>query len=141
MDESVNLKRVLSNDFIIFEKVSLNNQLSEPFTADPKGESQENWETEKDIPEATLLPLIALGGVSVCIYYKNELYKMDFMLIPFTIFLISIKNSGIFFVTIMIWILWRRLKSNGKNLIILFYMIHRKRYPNGLDRSFKRRIK
>jgi len=51
----------------------------------------------------TLLPMAALGAMAFCIYYSNEnLSEKLYFLVPYTIFLISIKNSGILFAIFII---------------------------------------
>jgi len=50
----------------------------------------------------TLLPAVAVGAVAFCIYYKDELSDKLFYTIPYLIFLMSIKNSGVFFVAVVI---------------------------------------
>ena len=45
----------------------------------------------------TLLPLTALAGIALCLYEQDHLRKIGWAAIPFTVFLVSIKNSGILF--------------------------------------------
>ena len=49
----------------------------------------------------TLLPVIAIGAMSLCLYYRDELEEKIKYLIPYTMFLMMVKNSGIFFVIIL----------------------------------------
>lgn len=50
----------------------------------------------------TLLPLIGMAGVLICIYYQKEISGRFLYLIPYVSFLITVKNSGIFFAAIII---------------------------------------
>lgn len=59
-----------------------------------------------DLLVDTLLPLVGLSGIAFCIYYKNELKERILQLIPYTVFLISIKNSGIFFAAALLGFAW-----------------------------------
>lgn len=61
-----------------------------------------------DLLVDTLLPLTALSGIAFCVYYRNELKNRErlLQLIPYTVFLIGIKNSGIFFAAFLIGFAW-----------------------------------
>ena len=50
-----------------------------------------------DLTVDTLLPLTALAGIAICIYYRESLEKQLWSILPLTTFLISIKNSAILF--------------------------------------------
>ena len=50
-----------------------------------------------DICVDTLLLCAGAAGILFCIYYKGKIHSLYMMLIPVLIFLVSIKNSGIFF--------------------------------------------
>lgn len=61
----------------------------------------------------TLLPLVAIAAFAFCIYYKDELSQKNWYLLPYAIFLISIKNSGIVFVVFLyLYIAYHFLKSD-----------------------------
>ena len=55
-----------------------------------------------DLLVDTLLPLIGLAGIFFCHYYKDDLLKKLPFIIPYSVFLISVKNSGIFYVAAII---------------------------------------
>ena len=50
----------------------------------------------------TLLVAAGIAGLLPCIYFRNKIFEHYWVIIPNLIFLISIKNSGIFFVIIII---------------------------------------
>lgn len=50
-----------------------------------------------DLLVDTLLPVTAVGAMAFCIYYKDELADKVWFLIPYVIFLVSVKNSGMLF--------------------------------------------
>lgn len=55
----------------------------------------------------TLLSITALGGMILCIYYKKSIESKWKFILPYIVFLMSIKNSGIFFVAIiLIYMFW-----------------------------------
>lgn len=50
----------------------------------------------------TLLPAVGVGAAALCIYYKDQLKDKILYLIPYGIFLASIKNSGLFFIVAVV---------------------------------------
>lgn len=67
-----------------------------------------------DLLVDTLLPVTAVGAMSFCIYYRKELENKQIFLLPYTIFLLSIKNSGIFFaVFIFVYVFASMNKTPG----------------------------
>lgn len=50
-----------------------------------------------DLLVDTLLPITALGGMAFCIYYRQEIGEKLVFLIPYLVFLVGIKNSGLLF--------------------------------------------
>lgn len=54
-----------------------------------------------DLLVDTLLPVVGLGGMAFCIYYKESITRKIWVLIPILVMLCAIKNSGIFFVVIV----------------------------------------
>ena len=69
----------------------------------------------------TLLPVTAIGAMSLCIYYKKDLQKQLPLIIPYVIFLVSIKNSGALFAALILgFALFSipRTKENGKAWLI-----------------------
>ena len=50
----------------------------------------------------TLLPIIALGGLCICIYYRDSLDKNILWIIPHMVALVAIKNSGIMFAAFLL---------------------------------------
>lgn len=63
-----------------------------------------------DLLVDSLLPIVALSAMAMCIYYGQELRRMLWLTIPYVIFLVSIKNSGILFVVILYIYLWITLR-------------------------------
>lgn len=70
-----------------------------------------------DLLVDTLLPLTGLSTMSFCIYYKNDLQKKGLWVIAFNTLLISIKNSGIFFVIVTIVYILICSKDYGKDAL------------------------
>ncbi len=63
----------------------------------------------------SLLAITALGGMAFCIYYRNSMHcKLEFIL-PYVIFLIAIKNSGIFFAIVILIYALLHIKKNKKS--------------------------
>lgn len=55
----------------------------------------------------TLLPLTALAGLAVCITCRDCLGERPWILLPFLLFLMSIKNSGLLFdIVLLVCMLW-----------------------------------
>lgn len=68
----------------------------------------------------TLLMCTGAAGVLFCIYYRKNIHSLYLALIPVLIFLVSIKNSGIFFAIIIIaYLLLFGAGKNYKNALIL----------------------
>ena len=55
-----------------------------------------------DLLVDTLLPVVAVGAAAICIYYKDDILKAVIYTLPFTSMLTSIKNSGLFFVAVIV---------------------------------------
>lgn len=72
----------------------------------------------------TLLTVTAVAAFSFCLYYKDELPEKIWYLLPYTVFLISIKNSGILFVVFLYaYIAYRFLKSNTSLKPLLVHIL------------------
>lgn len=72
----------------------------------------------------TLLPLTAIAAFAFCLYYKDELPQKIWFLLPYSIFLISIKNSGILFVVFLyLYIAYRFKKSNTRFFSLLLHIL------------------
>lgn len=50
----------------------------------------------------TLLPLVALGGLCICVYYRDCLNSNYLWLAPYLVSLVAIKNSGILFAVFLL---------------------------------------
>ena len=50
----------------------------------------------------TLLPLTALAGLALCVTCRDRLGEQPWLLLPFLLFLMSIKNSGLLFDVVLI---------------------------------------
>lgn len=75
-----------------------------------------------DLLVDSLLPIVALSAFAMCIYYGQELRRMLWLVIPYAVFLVSIKNSGIIFVVILygyLWITLRREIPSAKPWLML----------------------
>jgi len=69
----------------------------------------------------TLLPVTAVSAMTFCIYYKKDLQEQLLFVIPYTVFLVAIKNSGaLFAVLILSYVLISipRTKENLKKWLI-----------------------
>ena len=55
-----------------------------------------------DLTVDTLLSLAGFAATAFCIYYRDDLQQKIPYTIPYSIFLINVKNSGIFFVAVVI---------------------------------------
>ena len=71
----------------------------------------------------TLLPICAFGGVMLCVYYKDEMKRFFWGLIPFLVSVVSIKNSGMLFavyiLTVTLYEIWKS-RSRLENWIWIF---------------------
>lgn len=65
----------------------------------------------------TLLPMVAIAGMSACICAGEKLKDNLWVTIPFNLFLISIKNSGIFFVLAILCYVFLRARRDIRNNI------------------------
>jgi len=75
-----------------------------------------------DLLVDTLLPVVAMGAMAFCIYYRMELAEKIWFVIPYTVFLMSSKNSGILFVAVLLlYVLTAipRNRDNGRKILIL----------------------
>lgn len=54
----------------------------------------------------SLLPITALNAVALCVYDRQLLRRMPWILLPYAVFLVGIKNSGFFFVVILYGFVW-----------------------------------
>lgn len=59
------------------------------------------------------LAFVALGAVAFCVFYRNDLRRMGFYVLPWLTFLITVKNSGALFVLyeaflVFLWGGWRK---------------------------------
>ncbi|MBQ8834631.1 MAG: hypothetical protein IJ001_06885 [Oscillospiraceae bacterium] len=59
----------------------------------------------------TLLPITALGAVAFCMYYREELWEKSWWVMPYTVFLITVKNSGIFFTLVILVYLLTKVRN------------------------------
>lgn len=55
-----------------------------------------------DLLVDTLLPAVGIAGLAACIRAKDDLADKLWITLPFTLFLMSIKNSGVFFILIIL---------------------------------------
>lgn len=68
----------------------------------------------------TLLPISALGAMFLCYYYRDDLGKKYFWLIPHLITMVSIKNSGFLFaVYLLIYAMFTLRKKEWRPYLIL----------------------
>lgn len=76
-----------------------------------------------DLPVDNLLALSALGAASFCLYYGRDLKVRLWYILPYAIFLMNVKNSGLLFVIVLCGYLWFALKHEEislKKWLILF---------------------
>lgn len=59
----------------------------------------------------TLLPVVAVGAIAFCLYYRDSLWEKIWWLMPYTAFLVSVKNSGIFFAVVIVVYLLTKVRS------------------------------
>lgn len=76
-----------------------------------------------DLCVDTLLTVVGAGGVLFCAYYNHKISKMYKYIIPILIFLVSIKNSGIFFVFAILAYMLVLCKWNGKKWKIILGLL------------------
>lgn len=69
-----------------------------------------------DLLVDTLLPVTAIGAMSLCIYYKKDLQKQIPFLIPYVIFLTAIKNSGVLFAALILGFVLFSIPRTQENL-------------------------
>ena len=50
-----------------------------------------------DLLVDTLLPVTAIGAIAFCIYYRDSLFEKVWWVLPYSVYLVTIKNSGMFF--------------------------------------------
>lgn len=63
-----------------------------------------------DLPVDNLLALTALGVASFCLYYRRDLKDRLWCIVPYAVFLMNVKNSGLLFVIVLYGYLWFTLK-------------------------------
>ena len=75
-----------------------------------------------DLSVDSLLPLVALSATAMCLFYGQALLSKTVFVLPYAVFLTSIKNSGLFFVIVLYAYLWITLHkgSNKMDWILLF---------------------
>lgn len=69
-----------------------------------------------DLLVDTLLPAIAVGGMAFSIYYQEELEEKIWFVIPYVVFLVSVKNSGALFAVLILLYAMARLPKTRENL-------------------------
>lgn len=70
----------------------------------------------------SLLPITALNAVALCVYDRQLLRRMPWILLSYAVFLVGIKNSGFFFVVILygfVWYLSRKEPLSRKTWLTL----------------------
>ena len=70
----------------------------------------------------SLLPITALNAIALCAYYRQALRKRPWILLPYAVFLVSIKNSGFFFAAFLygyVWYLLRKEPLSRKTWLVL----------------------
>ncbi len=55
-----------------------------------------------DLLVDNLLPMIGLGGMCLCLFYRRELPDKLPWTVPYCVFLLSVKSSGIYFVLVIL---------------------------------------
>lgn len=65
-----------------------------------------------------LLPVTAISAAATLIYYNSDLRQKLWVAVPYALFLVSIKNSGIFFVLLLYGYLWFSLRQQNVSLKI-----------------------
>ena len=68
-----------------------------------------------DLLVDTLLPVIAVSGMAFCIYYKKELEDKIWYVIPYAVFLVSVKNSGALFAVLLLLYAAAQIPEKRKN--------------------------
>lgn len=61
----------------------------------------------------TLLPVVAVGALCFCYYYRKELQSKIYWIVPYLISLTAIKNSGILFAVFLLVYVLCRLGKEG----------------------------
>lgn len=69
-----------------------------------------------DLLVDSLLPIVALSGLAVCTYEGDKLSEKLWVLIPYSVFLVSIKNSGALFVVFLLGCAWLLLPERRRSL-------------------------
>lgn len=69
-----------------------------------------------DLLVDSLLPIVALSGLAVCTYEGDKLSEKLWVLIPYSVFLVSIKNSGTLFVVFLLGCAWLLLPERRRSL-------------------------
>lgn len=64
-----------------------------------------------DLLVDTLLPVVAIGTMAFCIYYKDDLDSKMWYIVPYTVFLLSIKNSATLFVILVLGYIYIHLNK------------------------------
>ena len=70
-----------------------------------------------DLLVDTLLPLTGFAAVAFCIYYRESIADKFKFVIPYTVFLVSIKNSGVLFAVYVMAYMLLHMKINKEMLI------------------------
>ena len=71
-----------------------------------------------------LLACLGVAGAAVCLFYREDLQKLLFALVPINIFLVAIKNSGAFFASVLsVYFLFLVVKSGKIKVHISFKSI------------------
>lgn len=75
-----------------------------------------------------LLPLVGLTGILIGIYYDTDINRVLWAILPETVFLIAVKNSGLFFVVViiiyvLIRIKWKTVKKGWAALSFLHHFL------------------
>lgn len=76
-----------------------------------------------DLLVDTLLPITALSAMAFCTYYREEIREKFPFLLPWLVFLVSIKNSGVLFVALILFYVYLLIHPVGRGLILKRWLL------------------
>lgn len=76
-----------------------------------------------DLLVDTLLPIAALSAMAFCVYYREEIREKFLFLLPWLVFLVSIKNSGALFAALILFYVYLLIRPVGRGPVFKHWLL------------------
>lgn len=76
-----------------------------------------------DLLVDTLLPITALSAMAFCVYYREEIREKFLFLLPYLVFLVSIKNRGALFAALILFYVYLLIRPVGRGPVLKHWLL------------------